>query len=403
MNRGMCLFTDSLHPSGVGEHLFDLAAELRRQYRIAFVCPPSRFGRPLLDRIRALGVETLPLEVRGEATARQRLAGWLQARRIEVFHGHAGSTWEGYEGIYAARAAGVRAVVRTEHLPDVLTDPVERRSYYRLQQLVDRIICVSEGVRATFRQASVPAHRLRVVRNGISPRRVTPDRAGVRAGLGLPPDTLMVLTVARFYPQKGHCYLAEAAPYIVERVPNAHFIWVGEGEHQDELCQQVQALGLAGHVSFLGSRDDVPELMAAADLFVLPSLFEGLPLVVLEAMAADLPVVGTRVCGTSELIEDSVTGRLVEARDAMALASALIQALTQPSLRARWARAAQRRWQEEGSAARMARETAAVYDELLGQTTTSPRLEQIVNPATRPREQRVAVGQPSLGGTAYSR
>jgi glycosyltransferase involved in cell wall biosynthesis len=372
MTRRVCLFTDSLYPSGVGEHLFDLAAELRKQYRLAFVCPPSRVGRLLLDRIAALGVETVPLEVRGEPTARQRLATWLRARRIEVFHGHAGCGWEGYEGIYAARAARVPAVVRTEHLPDVLTDPAERRRYYGLQQLIDRIVCVSEGVRATFRQAGVPAHRLRVVRNGISPRRATPDRAGVRAALGLPPDTAIVLTVARFYPQKGHCYLAAAAPAIVAQVPNAHFVWVGEGEHGDELRQQVHALGLDARVSFLGLRNDVPDLMAAADLFVLPSLFEGLPLVVLEAMAAGLPVVGTRVCGTSELIEDGVTGRLVAASDAAALASAVIQALTQPSLRAGWARVAQQRCAEEGSAARMARETAAVYEELFCATAYLP-------------------------------
>ena len=372
MTLRVCLFTDSLYPSGVGEHLFDLAAELRKQYRVAFVCPPSRVGRPLLDRIGALGVETVALEVRGDPTARQYLTAWLRARRIEVFHEHAGCAWEGHEGIHAARAARVPAVIRTEHLPDVLTDPAERQRYYGLQQLVDRIICVSEGVRATFRQAGVPAHRLRVVRNGISPRRATPDPASVRAALGLPPDTLVVLTVARFYPQKGHRYLAAAAPAIVAQVPNVHFLWVGEGEHADELRRQVHALRLAERISFLGLRNDVPDLMAAADLFVLPSVFEGLPLVVLEAIAAGLPVVGTRVCGTSELIDDGVTGRLVDAGDAAALASAVSEALTQPSLRAAWARAAQQRCAEEGSAARMARETAAVYEELFDGTAYAP-------------------------------
>ena len=108
------------------------------------------------------------------------------------------------------------------------------------------------------------------------------------------------------------------------------------------------------------------DLMAAADLVVLPSLFEGLPLVVLEAMAAGLPVVGTRVCGTTEAVCDGMTGRLVEAQDAAALADAVLEVLERPELAARWGDARRRRFEREFQPARMARETAAVYEELLG-------------------------------------
>jgi glycosyltransferase involved in cell wall biosynthesis len=365
MSRSLCLFTDSLYPSGVGEHMLTLGAELRRRYRVAFVCPPSAPGRHLLQRARALGAETLALTVREDPMARQHLGDWLQARRIAVFHGHAGSNREGYDGIYAAHDAGVPAVVRTEHLPEELTAAVERRAYQRLQRVVDRVICVSAGVGATFRRAGVPQHRLRVVHNGIHPSVVVPDRVGVRAALGLPSEALIVLTVARFYPQKGHRYLAGAIPAVIEQAPRAHFVWVGEGVEEGALRQQLAALGVDRHVTFAGQRQDVPNLLAAADAFVLPSRYEGLPLVALEAMAVGTPVVATRVCGTSEVVDDGVTGRLTEAADEAALAAALLEVLTQPDLRVRWGEAGRQRFAERFTAARMAREIAEVYEEVL--------------------------------------
>jgi glycosyltransferase involved in cell wall biosynthesis len=365
MSRSLCLFTDSLYPSGVGEHMLTLGAALRQQYRVALVCPPSPPGQLLLQRARALGLETLALTVRGDPVARQCLCAWLQARRGAIFHGHAGSNREGYDGIYAAHEAGAAAIVRTEHLPEELADPAERRAYQRLQQAVDRIICVSAGVAATFWRAGVAEQRLRVVHNGINPPAAEPDRAGVRAALGVPPDALVALTVARFYPQKGHRYLAEAIPAVLAREHRAHFVWVGEGAEEGALRQQLAALGVDRHVTFVGQRPDVPSLLTAADVFVLPSLYEGLPLVALEAMAVGTPVVGTNVCGTNEVIDDGVTGRLVKVRDAAALAGALLEALLQPDRRVQWGDAGRRRFAERFTAARMARETVGVYEEVL--------------------------------------
>ena len=109
----------------------------------------------------------------------------------------------------------------------------------------------------------------------------------------------------------------------------------------------------------------MPELLTACDLFVLPSIFEGLPLIVLEAMAAARPVVATRVCGTAETVRDGETGRLVEARNPSALADAIVEALTQPAKAAQWGRAGQSLYWSEFTAARMARQTAALYHDLL--------------------------------------
>jgi glycosyltransferase involved in cell wall biosynthesis len=123
-----------------------------------------------------------------------------------------------------------------------------------------------------------------------------------------------------------------------------------------------------------GRQADVPRLLAAADLFVLPSLFEGLPLVVLEAMAASVPIVGTRVCGTEEAITDGFGGRLVEPQNSAALADAVVEALTQPQLIARWVHASRTRFEVEFSAARMADETAALYEGLLAKLQSEQKV-----------------------------
>jgi glycosyltransferase involved in cell wall biosynthesis len=371
------MFTDSQRPSGSGEHMLVLAAELRDRYDVSFVCPSSPTGLVFLERARALGMETFGIEVDGEPGGRERLRDWLCERRVSIFHGHAGVAWEGHDGVYAAHEAGVPAIVRTEHLPDLtdtpwlVTTPWQPVDYEAMAELIERLICVSEAVYESFLHKGVPKQKLRLVRNGIHPRPASSSRAAVRSALGVPPEAQVVLTVGRLVGRKGYRSLLEAVPAVVEREPDALFLWVGEGPLEGELRGRVRAAGLEGKVRLLGRREDVPDLMAASDLFVLPSLAEGLPLVVLEAMAAGLPVVGTRVCGTSEAVRDGVTGRLVEADDASALAAAVLEPLEDPRLLARWSEAGRSFFESEFDAGRMARETAEVYDELLSRNAPS--------------------------------
>jgi len=352
----------------VGEHMLTLAAELRASFTITFVCPPSPAGLVFLKRAARLGLAVLPLAAPyHERAAVGELERWLAANPCDIFHVHAGIGWEGFGGVEAARAAGIRAIVRTEHLPYLLTHPTQQLDHRRIVGNVDRLICVSEAARQSFAASGLPASRLRVVHNGISTLPLYGDRRAVRAELALADDAPLVLTVGRLVEQKGHRYLLAAIPSILAQVPAAQFLWVGEGPLRGVLQAESATLGLNVHL--LGRRDDVPRLLAAADLFVLPSLFEGLPLVVLEAMAAGLPIVGTNVSGTSEVVRDGVSGRLVPAADAPALAAAISGLLTNPAL-ARRMGAAGRDWgRSHFSAARMAAETAAIYRELLTYNT----------------------------------
>ena len=381
--------------------MLTLAAELHAEYAMSLVCPPSPSGDRLLARAQEMGLNTLPLEARGEREAGEQLSQWLRDQQVRIFHGHAGVAWEGHDGIRAAHSADVPRIVRTEHLPDLtvvfgteeLPDLVyspyhlpdrrpglheliamvgrHRADHLQLTGLVDRVICVSQAASDTFVKSGVPPDKLRVVRNGIRSRPPSSSRPEARERLGIPSHIGVVLTIARMIDVKGHFHLLEAVPGVVRRHPNAKFIWVGGGPLEDELRERVQLLGLDDWVHLAGQRNDVPDLMAAADLFVLPSLVEGLPLVVLEAMAAGLPVVGTRAPGTSEVIIDGVTGRLVPpghlagSGDVSALVDAILEPLQDPDLAARWGAAGQDLVEREFSAKRMARETADVYDELL--------------------------------------
>jgi len=170
-----------------------------------------------------------------------------------------------------------------------------------------------------------------------------------------------VVTLARLSPQKGIDTLVTAAGLV----PEAKFLVVGDGPERTALEAQAESLGISSRVSFLGHRRDVPALLASADVFALPSLFEGLPLSVLEAMAAAKPVVASRIGGTDEAVVDGVTGILVPPSDPAALAQAIRTVLADPQLAARMGGAGRARVHEAFTAQAMARGVEAVYDELL--------------------------------------
>ncbi|MGA7731199.1 MAG: glycosyltransferase family 4 protein [Chloroflexia bacterium] len=360
------LYTDSSEPSGMGEHMLALGETLHPigGYKVLFACAPTPAGRAFLSRAEALGLAALPIAAPGE------LSALLKQAHIDVFHMHAGIGWEGHEGIYRARDIGVPAIIRTEHLPYLLTDANQQHDYAQLVGHVDRLICVSSEARDSFVRAGVPTDRIAVIRNGIIPTTAVAGHESLRAELGLPASSVICLTVGRMTEQKGHAYLLHAIAQVIPLIPHAYFLWVGTGPLEAELQEKARALDLyktegRDRIYFLGRRDDVPRLIASSALFVLPSLFEGLPLAVLEAMASGLPIVATNVTGTREAIEDGVSGRLVPPCDSHELASAIIEALTRPDLAETWGRNARQVMQTHFTAERMAHETSRVYREAL--------------------------------------
>ena len=377
----ICLFTDSLEPSGVGEHMLLLAEQLRHHYTLFFVCPPTDQGQVCLQHAEALGIVTLPLAVRDDdQDARERFSDFLEEHAVDIVHVHAGITWEGHNGVYAADSANVPAIVRTEHLPYLLTDLEQQRQYHEMIEHVDQVITVSEVARRSYLERKYDPSRITAIPNGIRPVQFDPlfDRRALCQMFGIPEDTCIVITVARLVEQKGHHDLLAAIPGVLHKRPHTLFLWLGNGPLETELRQQINAQGLQDHVWVMGLRKDVSSFLRAADLLVMPSHFEGMPLALLEAMSGGVPIVATDVGGNSELIENEVHGRLVPPSDPAAMAQAIVDALANPEQRERWRAAARDRVESTFTAEQMASAVDALYQQTLRQSV--PRRQPLSTP-----------------------
>ncbi|NIR49901.1 glycosyltransferase [candidate division KSB1 bacterium] len=195
-------------------------------------------------------------------------------------------------------------------------------TYRFAMRFCDKVISVSQATaRWLIEERGLPREKVEVIPYGVNLELFKQGKnTQLKKQLGVSKDAPLVGVVARLHPQKGHGYLIEAAKTIVHDHSDVRFVLVGDGVLRDELKEQVKSAELEEHFLFLGFRDDVKDLLRIFDLFVLPSLYEGLPNVVLEAMASSLPVVATAVDGTPELVVDNETGYLVPPRNPHALA-----------------------------------------------------------------------------------
>ncbi len=372
MAKGIVYYTDSSEFGGAEQALLHLLAGLDRQdwNPILFYHAAPKL-EPLLEGARKLDISlrelpAMPLTWRGVSQI-PRFVRSLRAIRPAVFHAHLTWSLSCKFGLAAAIVARIPAIVATQQLFPVIV----YRWFTRLQQrfIIGRIgkyIAVSQDVGRQLHQTfNVPEGKIRVVHNGILLEPFTcPTRnpAILSAALncrssGQP----LVLTNARLNPQKGLDYLLEA----VALVPEAIFIIAGEGPERPKLEKQVKNSNLGGRVIFLGFRRDIPDLLAGCDLFVLPSLFEGLPLSILEAMAAGKPVIATKIGGTDEAVIQEETGLLVPPGDAAALAGAIRRLLAEPELARQFGQSGKKRVYKEFSAQAMVRKTVQIYNELL--------------------------------------
>jgi glycosyltransferase involved in cell wall biosynthesis len=294
----------------------------------------------------------------------------IRAERPAIFHAHLSWPLACKFGVLAAWLARVPAIVGTAHLY------VELQAKWRpplMLRPLRRIIAVSDEVRARYaEELRVPPRQLAVVRNGITvPRVVRPPDPVLRAELVRGRPDYVVLTPARLHDQKGHKFLLAAAA----QVPDATFVLAGDGPLRAELEAQARELGIAERCVFLGHRSDVPDLLAAADLLVLPSLWEGLPISVLEAMAAQRPVVATAIGGTDEAVTHEAGGLLVPPCDVDALASAIRRLRADPALAHRLAVAGRERAEREFSSEVMAANVMRVYDEVMREAPDAGRAD----------------------------
>ena len=204
------------------------------------------------------------------------------------------------------------------------------------------LVAVSEHTRGQAMQEGVRADRITVIPNGVTPLdTLSVNRLEARKNLGLDEGDIFLLSIGRLTYQKGHEYFIQAMSKVVGRFPNAKAGICGEGPLRSQLESQILRLGLSDHVMLLGALDDVSPLLASADIFVLPSRWEGLSRALMEAMAAGIPVIATQVDGTKNLVTDAVNGLLIPAEDSEKLENSILQLIENPEMRKRLAAAAQ--------------------------------------------------------------
>lgn len=330
---------------GMRRHLRLLTQHLdRTRFALEAVVSTRRDPRFLEDvewmRAQGLPVHILPMvrEIRPVADLRALLQLWrlLRRGRYDIVHTH--SAKAGFLGRLAAHWAGVPVVLYTPHaFPFMMASG--RGFYAWLERLVapytTRFIAVSEGERAAGLAAGVGRpEQYVVIENGI-------DLAALRAGprtdrrlqWGLSAEEVVIGTAGRLVGQKGFCYLIAAVPRVLAAVPQAHFVIVGAGELEERLRRQAQQAGVAHRVHLVGWQEDIFSCYEAFDLFVLPSLWEGCPYTLLEAMGCGRAVVATRVAGCSDIVREGETGLLVPPAQPEALAEALIALAQDPSRR----------------------------------------------------------------------
>lgn len=339
--------------------IFELATEAEGITEIAFDLGPKLSRRSAADfalRWPAYRARLL-----------RSLEKWIRRYQIELVHFQFKK--EQLIGSACAARLGMR-VLWTEHgqLPRLMSSLVLPRFLYRrASRSADRIICVSRFVMENMRRHGISQSRLRLCYNGIDATgsRGLPDTMSLRKALGLEPAHLVVGSVSRLARGKGLDHLLDAIPLVVGDIPNAKFVIVGDGPERASLERHAQRSGLDPHVVFAGHRTDAAEIAHVFDLFVCPSLAEGMPYSVMEAMRAGVPIVASRVGGLPELVSDGESGRLVDAGDSMALATAIKSLLLDDSERSALGAAARRRIRESFNIDAMAGCTERVIEEVL--------------------------------------
>lgn len=367
--RILHLNTEPTWRGGEQQVLYLLDGLKERGIHSAIMAQP---GKPMAERARANGHEVIERTMHGEidlpaalAIRRQIVAGGFNFVHAHTSHAH------------TLGAVGVSLTPRAKRPKMLVARRVDfsiyRRSFFGLNGLkyrhgVDHYVTVSEAIRQVLIQDGLPPDWITCVHSGIDLARIDDapeDTAAIRAELKVPEGHKLIGNVAALADHKGQRYLLDAIPAVLAERPNLVFAIVGDGELKDELQAQAAALGISDQVRFLGFRTDVPTLLKAFDLFVMPSHMEGLGTSVLDALAARLPVVGTEAGGMPEILIEGETGLVCPIKDSASLTKNLLRVLADPELAERMAEAGRARVEAMFSTTSMVEGTLEVYRRLL--------------------------------------
>jgi len=341
------------------------------------VCTPT--VAKLLEKDLPEDVALFPLSFYSprQAGAAFQLASILRERKIQILHSHLF-----YASLFASPvgwACRVPAIIETPHVREQW-----RQGWLKSRFVVDRMVgrCVTHYIAVSQangeylrQQKGLPGRKIHVIHNGSDLKRFQAGRTSsknLRAALDLAADTPVLLVAGRLEPQKGHCVLLEALPLIRQEFPRVCTVFAGEGSLEQQLRQQARLLGLEDCVRFVGFQSNMQDWFSLADIKVLPSFFEGLPLVAVESLATGTPLVATAVDGTPEIVIHEKTGLTVPPGDSRGLAQAICRLLANPALRKQYGDAGRRWVLEQFSQEEQLRKTQQLYLRALGRPVSLP-------------------------------
>lgn len=358
---------ENLNRGGLERVVLDLVKLQQRQgHRCQVICLFERGA--LAGELDDAGI---PVHACGkrkgfDLAALSRLRRLVRAHRTEVLHTHNATAH--YLGVLASLGLGVRRIVNTRHGMGGMRRWTRSELLYRGSLACTDVVatvCEASGHGAVER-GLLPHRKLRVVRNGLPMQAfalASPDaRAHLHALLALAPQTRLIGTVGRLNWAKDQASLIRAFRRVREQLPDSALVLIGDGALRGELQACAQREGVAEAVHFLGDRSDVRQLLQGMDVFALSSLSEGYSMALLEASATALPIVATDVGGNREIVQHGVTGAIVPASDADALAQAILGLLRDPAHAARLGAAARAMMESRGSIEAMAARYAAIYE-----------------------------------------
>ena len=328
-------------------------------HRVILACSPDT---PLARRGAERGLPMLALPVRNSLDLRaiQTLARTIRREKIDVIHTHnAITSWLAWFAGHAWPLVPRRpALIRTRHLMK------KTRYGFPYRYLSDRVVAVSAHLQSYLvEEMGVPSSKVTVISPGIDTElyKPAPGKERVRAELGIPAGVPVIGMIAFLRRDKGQWVLIEAAPTILSRFPEARFLLVGSGGDEQKLRNSVRERGMEERFIFTGYRTDIPRLLTAIDFVAAPSLREGLGVSILEAMAAEKPVVASGVGGILEVVSDGENGLLAPPGNATALAETLLSLLTDPGRAKKMGEAGRKMVEQRYSLDRAVDQTVALY------------------------------------------
>jgi sugar transferase (PEP-CTERM/EpsH1 system associated) len=367
----ICHVVENLNRGGLERVVIELVkAQVAAGHNCQVVCLYDRGG--LAGELDAIGVPVVACNKRTglDLPAMWRMRRALRRHRTRVLHSH--NSIPHYYAVLSSLGIGLKRVINTRHGMGDYNASSRREFLFRLSmRLTDVAASVCEAAMARLAATgAAPVAKLVAVPNGIHPGQFRPAnpqaRDALAAELGFAAGTLLVGFVGRLNWAKDLCTLIEAFALVERQRDDVALVLVGDGDQRQALQSCAEAAGIAERVVFLGDRSDVPALLAAFDVFAMSSISEGYSIALLEACAAGLPIVTTRVGGNGEIVQDGVTGRLVPARDPTALADALAEVMADPQRRAAMAAAARAWLLEHGTFQAMAARYQRLYETGLG-------------------------------------